>query len=88
MANLSFDWFFRPHLADEDLPLSAELRFAEALAELPAIERSALALSEIGGLDTNEIAERLGTEVAVVRKLLVRARRRCERRSMCAGGAA
>ena len=69
-----FDWLFRPQLADEDLPLSAEARFAEALARLPAVERSALALSEIGGLDTNEIAERLGTDPAVVRKLLVRAR--------------
>lgn len=75
MANPSrFDWFFRPNLADEDLPLSAELRFAEALAELPAIERSALALSEIGGLGTEEIAQRLGTDVTVVQKLLVRAR--------------
>ncbi len=75
MVNSSrFDWFFRPHLPDEDLPLSAELRFAEALAELPAIERSALALSEIGGLGTDEIAQRLGTDVAVVRKVLTRAR--------------
>ena len=69
-----FDWLFRPQMADEDLPLSAEARFAEALAELPAVERSALALSEIGGLDTNEIAQRLGTDPAVVRKLLLRAR--------------
>lgn len=69
-----FDWFFRPHMPDEDRPLSAELRFAEALAELPAIERSALALSEIGGLGTDEIAQRLGTDVAVVRKVLARAR--------------
>ena len=69
-----FDWLFRPQLADEDRPLSAELRFAEALAELPAVERSALALSEIGGLDTDEIAERLGTDSATVRKLLARAR--------------
>jgi len=69
-----FDWLFRPQLADEDQPLSAEARFAEALAELPAVERSALALSEIGGLDTHEIAERLGTDPAVVRRLLARAR--------------
>lgn len=69
-----FDWLFRPQMADEDLPLSAEARFAEALAELPAVERSALALSEIGGLDTYEIAERLGTDPVVVRKLLTRAR--------------
>ena len=69
-----FDWFFRPHMPDEDRPLSAELRFAEALAELPAIERSALALSEIGGLGTDEIALRLGTDAAVVRKVLARAR--------------
>lgn len=61
-------------MADEDLPLSAEARFAEVLAELPAVERSALALSEIGGLDTEEIAARLGTEPAVARKLLERAR--------------
>jgi hypothetical protein len=61
-------------MADEDLPLSAEARFAEILAALPAVERSALALSEIGGLDANEIAERLGTDPAVVRKLLFRAR--------------
>lgn len=69
-----FDWLFRPQVADVDLPLSAEARFAEALAELPAVERSVLALSEIGGLDTHEIAERLGTDPAVVRKLLARAR--------------
>ena len=69
-----FDWFFRPHLADEDRPFSAELCFAEALAELPAIERSALALSEIGGLGADEIAQRLGTDAAVVRKVLARAR--------------
>lgn len=69
-----FDWLFRPNLADEDLPLSAEARFAEALSELPPVERSALALSEIGGLDTEEIASRMGTEPAVVRKLLDRAR--------------
>ncbi len=69
-----FDWLFRPQLADEDLPLSAEARFAEALAELPAVERSVLALSEIGGLDTLEIADRLGTDPVVVRKLLARAR--------------
>ena len=61
-------------MADEDLPLSAEARFAEVLAELPAVERSVLALSEIGGLDTNEIAERLGTDPAIVLKLLARAR--------------
>ena len=69
-----FDWLFRPHLADEDLPLSAEARFAEALSELPPVERSALALAEIGGLNEEEIAERLGTEPDVVRKLLHRAR--------------
>lgn len=75
MAKASrFDWFFRPHMPDEDRPLSAELRFAEALAELPAIERSALALSEIGGLGTEEIAQRLGTDAVVVRKVLARAR--------------
>jgi hypothetical protein len=74
MPRPRFDWLFRPQLADVDLPLSAEARFAEALADLPAVERSALALSEIGGLDPNEIAERLGTDPAVVRKLLARAR--------------
>lgn len=75
MAKASrFDWCFRPHMPDEDRPLSAELRFAEALAELPAIERSALALSEIGGLGAEEIAQRLGTDAVVVRKVLARAR--------------
>jgi DNA-directed RNA polymerase specialized sigma24 family protein len=69
-----FDWLFRPQPAGMDLPLSAAARFAEALAKLPAVERSALALSEIGGLDTNEIAKRLGTDSALVRKLLLRAR--------------
>lgn len=69
-----FDWLFRPQMADEDLSLSAEARFAEARAGLPAVERSALALSEIGGLDPHEIAERLGTDAVVVRKLLRRAR--------------
>jgi predicted DNA-binding protein (UPF0251 family) len=69
-----FDWLVRPHLADEDQPLSAEARFAAALSRLPAVERSALALSEIGGLDAEEIAERLGTDPSIVRKLLARAR--------------
>ena len=69
-----FDWLCGPRLADVDLFPSAEGRSADALAELPAVERSALALSEIGGLDTDEIAERLGTDPAIVRKLLARAR--------------
>ena len=82
-----FDWLFRPQVADVDLPLSAEGRFAEALAELPAVERSVLALSEIGGLDTAEIAERLGTDPAVVRKLLARAPSRCVQLWQPVGGA-
>lgn len=69
-----FDWLFRPQLPDEDLPLSAEARFAEALAELPPVERSALALAEIGGLGPEEIAERLGTQPAIVSSILARAR--------------
>ena len=69
-----FDWLFRPQLAAEDMPLSAETRFAEALADLPAVERSALALSEIGGLNADEIADRLGTDPVIVRKVLARAR--------------
>lgn len=69
-----FDWLFRPQDSDADAPLSAEARFAEALADLPAVERSALALSEIGGLDQDEIAARLGTDPVVVGKLLNRAR--------------
>ena len=64
-----FDWLLRPRPE-----LSTQPRFAEVLAELPAVERSALALSEIGGLDTSEIAYRLGTDPAVVRKLLFHAR--------------
>ncbi len=46
----------------------------QALGEVAAVERSALALSEIGGLDTDEIAERLGTDPAIIRTLLDRAR--------------
>ncbi|HVM68307.1 MAG TPA: sigma-70 region 4 domain-containing protein, partial [Gaiellaceae bacterium] len=69
-----FDWFFRPAGLDEDAPLSAEASFAEVLAELPAVERSALALSEIGGLEPDEIAARLGTDVDVAETVLGRAR--------------
>jgi hypothetical protein len=69
-----FDWLFRPQERDEDLPLSAEARFAEAFAQLPADERSALALSEIGGLEPDEIAERLGTGEDAAAALVARAR--------------
>ena len=61
-------------LRDEDAPLAAEARFAEVLSELPAVERSVLALSEIGGLADEEIAIRLGTNVGVVESVLDRAR--------------
>jgi hypothetical protein len=69
-----FDWLFRPQTRDEDEPLSAEARFAEAFSELPAVERSALALSELGGLDAEEIARRLGTERDIAAALVARAR--------------
>jgi predicted DNA-binding protein (UPF0251 family) len=69
-----FDWLFRPQVRDEDAPLSAEARFAEALAQLPAAERSALALSELGGLDHDEIAQRLGTDRETAERLVSRAR--------------
>jgi DNA-directed RNA polymerase specialized sigma24 family protein len=72
-ASMRFDWLCRPHIAEEGLRFSARARFAKALAELPAIERSAIALSGIGGLDEAEIAQRLGTDPAMVRKLLSRA---------------
>jgi DNA-directed RNA polymerase specialized sigma24 family protein len=68
------DWLSRPQPGGRALPLSAAARFAQALAELPAVERSALALSELGGLDKHEIAERLGTDPAIVLRLLARAR--------------
>ncbi len=73
-ATMRFDWLCRPHIADEDPPLSVKVRLAKALAELPAVERCALALSRIGGLDAEEIAQRLGTDPAIVQKLLARAR--------------
>ena len=69
-----FDWLSRPQTAPEDNAPSAGARFADVLAELPAAERSALALSELGGLNPREIAERLGTDPAIVRRLLLRAR--------------
>lgn len=69
-----FDWLFRPRMRDEDEPLSTEARFAEAFTELPAPERSALALSELGGLDPEEIAQRLGTERDVAAALVACAR--------------
>jgi len=70
----SFDWFFRPAGSAEDAPLSEETAFADVLAELPAVERSALALSEIGGLEPEEIAARLGTDLEVATTVLGRAR--------------
>lgn len=74
-GSMRFDWLCRPYSADEDLSLSTKAaRFAKALAELPAIQRSALALSKIGGLDADGIAQRLGTDPAIVQKLLARAR--------------
>jgi predicted DNA-binding protein (UPF0251 family) len=71
-----FDWLFRPHPPDEDAPLSAEARFADALAQLPADERSALALSELGGLEADEIARRLGTDRETAERLVSHARAR------------
>ena len=74
-GSMRFDWLCRPHSADEDPPLSNNAaRFAKALAELPAIQRSALALSRIGGMDADAIAQRLGTDPAIVQRLLARAR--------------
>lgn len=69
-----FDWLFRPQERDEDMPLSAEARFAEAFRRLSAEERSALALSDIGGLGSEEIATRMGTEREIVEGLIARAR--------------
>jgi predicted DNA-binding protein (UPF0251 family) len=69
-----FDWLFRPHARDEDAPLSAEARFAEALAQLPADERSALAFSELGGLEPDAIAQRLGTDRQTAERLVAQAR--------------
>jgi hypothetical protein len=69
-----FDWLFRPRERDEDMPLSAEARFAEAFAELPSDERSALALRDLGGLDADEIAVRLGTDADAAEQLVSRAR--------------
>ena len=69
-----FDWLFRPQERDEDTPLSAEARFAEAFGRLSAEERSALALSDIGGLGHEEIATRMGTEREIVEDLIARAR--------------
>jgi len=68
------DWLSRPASADAERLRSAKARRAEALAELPRIERSALALSGIGGLDADAIATRLGTEPEIVRRLLEHAR--------------
>lgn len=72
-GTMHFDWLCRPHIEDEGLRLSARVGFAKALADLPAIERSVLALSGIGGLDDAAVAQRLGTDVAMVRRLLRRA---------------
>jgi DNA-directed RNA polymerase specialized sigma24 family protein len=72
-GSTSFDWLNRPAAAGESRR-SAKARRAEALAELPPIERSALALSGIGGLDADAIAKRLGTEPEIVGRLLDRAR--------------
>jgi RNA polymerase sigma factor (sigma-70 family) len=69
-----FDWLARPRARDEDAPLSAEARFFDALAQLPAAERSALALSELGGLEPDEIAQRLGTDRETAERLVSRAR--------------
>ena len=73
-GSMCFDWLCPPAAADAEPRCSAKARRAEALAELPRIERSALALSGIGGLDADAIAQRLGTEPEIVRRLLDHAR--------------
>lgn len=52
----------------------AELR--QAMERLPDKERSALLLREVDGLETEEVAERLGTSVVTVRSQISRARAR------------
>jgi hypothetical protein len=69
-----FNWlqWTRRH---EDEALTADAEFAEAFSELPAQEKSVLALAEIGGLQPGEIAHRLHTDVVVIDAMLARARR-------------
>jgi DNA-directed RNA polymerase specialized sigma24 family protein len=73
-GSMRFDWLCRPAEPDVEPRRSAKARRAEALAELPRVERSALALNGIGGLDADAIAKRLGTEPEIVRRLLAHAR--------------
>lgn len=57
---------------DADEPLTADL--VSSIASLPANQRSAFLLREVGGLSYGEIAERLELTVASVQMLLFRAR--------------
>ncbi len=68
--------------AEESIVL-AEVR--EAISRLPDRERAALLLREIDGLETGEVAERLGTTELTVRSQISRARARL--REWLGGGA-
>jgi RNA polymerase sigma-70 factor (ECF subfamily) len=71
----------REELTDADFPLTAELphelarALAEALAELPAVERRVFVLRELGGRSYEEIADETETSVGAVQMQLFRARR-------------
>ncbi|GIW71806.1 MAG: RNA polymerase sigma factor [Planctomycetota bacterium] len=77
-----------PPLADERTPgpperLQADERAAkvrEALAELPASQRTALVLNRFHGLSYDEVAQALGLGVPAVKSLLFRARHNLKRR--------
>ena len=75
----------RPHVALTDNAatvapqglLIAELR--DAIERLPDRERAALLLREVEGLETEEVAERLGISAVTVRSQISRARARLRR---------
>jgi len=58
-------------MSDDEAILKRDMR--AAVAALPELERSAFRLCAVDGLDYPAIAERLGTEVEQVERLLVTA---------------
>jgi RNA polymerase sigma factor (sigma-70 family) len=71
----------QPHVTEAVLSLDERARWMDvraAFARLSPLERAALALTAVSGLDSEEAATALGTTGAAVRSAVFRARRKLE----------
>ena len=69
------------HVADTSLDLDQRARWLDvrsAFSQLSPLERAALALTAVSGLDSEEAAQTLGTTSAAIRSAVFRARRKLE----------